>query len=257
MLELRTYSEEELAKILGVKKNTLRRTHPKHLKNYKYERFKVKKGAFAYRIFDYKEEQKSEFIKLCEKVAACSVQFPNEKTAEKLLKVLFEEDCTILNNEEIGFKVGLERHTVGKYIDLFREYKILPPKKEKIPHRSVNSETGEIYAEEYDPNDYTFYLVYDDFKEEIEAEEFEEIVEFRNSKYNEYLSFFIEGIDIIDDKNEKIKAIEEYKQTAKDFSYYECIKNFGGIPKKALSKVPTEKAQEIFEDYFDDSRLTA
>lgn len=256
MLELRVYTEEELAKILGVKKNTLRRTHPRHLKNCVYERFKVKKGVFAYKIIDYKEAQKSEFIRLCEKVAACSVQFPNEKTAEKLLKVLFKEDCSILNNEEIGFKVGLERHTVGRYIDLFRKYRILPPKKEKIYHYSVNSETGEVLTKEIDPNEYRFYLVYGDFKEEIEAEEFKEIVEFRNSKYNEYLSFFVEGIDSINDKNEKIKVIEKLKQDAKNFSYYDCIENFGGIPKKALSKVPTEKAQEIFEDYFD-GRLTA
>jgi predicted house-cleaning noncanonical NTP pyrophosphatase (MazG superfamily) len=243
MIELRTYTEEELAKILGVKKNTLRRTHPRHLKNYKYKRFKIKKGVFAYKIIDYKGEQKSEFIQLCEKVAECSVEFPNEKTAEKLLKVLFEEDCSILSNEEIGFKVGLEKHTVGKYINLFRKYEILPPKKE-----SVNNETGEVY----DLNDYRFYLVSRkyDFKEEIDEEEFKEIVEFRKNKYSEYLSFFIEGIDSIADKNKKIKVIEKLKQDAKDFSYYDCIENFGGIPKKALSKVPTKKAQEVFKNYF-------
>ncbi|MCT9858235.1 hypothetical protein N7610_32515, partial [Priestia megaterium] len=190
MLDLKTYSEFELAEILGVKPNTLRRTYKINLKDYIHsDRYKVSKGVFAYDILGYKEKEKSEFIQLCEQIAGNEVKFPREETAEQILKFLLEEDWTILSNEELGWNLPrtLEAHTVGKYMNLFRKYKILPKKFKKIKRRSFDKETGEIFSDTLDLNKYTYYIVnkQEDIREEIDEEEYRGMQAFIHQSYSE------------------------------------------------------------------------
>ncbi|WP_057912757.1 hypothetical protein [Peribacillus muralis] len=257
MLELKTYTETELAESLNIKTNTLRRTYKDNLKEYVHsDRYKVSKGIFAYDIIDYKEEQSSEFIKLCEKISDCKVSFPRESTAEKILNVLLKRNCTILGYEDIGYEIPgtLERHTVGRYIGLFRKYKFLPPVLPKEKRVSFNTETAELYSKVLDPNKYTYYVVSidDGFREEIDRNEYFEMIKFVNDKYSEYLTDFLlvlESDNFL--KSEKLKAIEEYKKEANKIAYSDCRKLYGGTPKKSISKVPTKEAYEVFSSYFD------
>jgi hypothetical protein len=259
MIDLGTYTTKELCEALNIKPTSFKSHKQKFLKDYQYIETKLGRSK-AYTIIGYKEKEKSEFIKLCEKVAGTEVYFPKESTAEKILKVLFQEDCTILDYEEIGYEIPgtLERHTIGRYIDLFRKYKILPPILPKVPRLIFNKETGEFFSKSLDPNKYTFYIVSRefDFREEINESEYYEMRRFIDEKYSEYLTFFLLVLeDEKFSKSERIKIIKEYKSDAIKLAYSDCLKTYGGIPKKAVSKVPTKEAYDVFSGYFNLERV--
>lgn len=250
MLELKTYTETELAELLEVKPNSLRRTYKENLKDYIHsDRYKVTKGTFAYDIIDYKEKEKSEFIKLCEQVAGTEVKFPKEETAEKFLEVLLKDDLTILDNEELGWQIPgqLERHTVGKYLKLFREYKMIPKKLPIIKRYSIDIETGEILSKVQDFNKYTYYVASKKtgYREEVDYEEYAEMMAFIKDKISEYVNLFLEYAET------RPHSISSYYKEAIEMAYQECSKMYDGIPKRSISKVPSGQAYETFSEYFD------
>lgn len=252
MIKLQTYTTKELCLALNIKETTFKSHKENYLDGYKYEEVKIGRSK-CYKIIDYKEKAKSEFISLCEKISNSDVSFPNEKNAEKILKVLLEEDCTILDYEELGYEVNLERHTVGAYIKLFRIYKILPLELQKVPRKTINIETGEILSKMIDPNKYIYYVVSrnEGFREELTQSEYYDINKFIKEKINEYLDDFLTVLD--SDKyssSQREEIVKEYLSTATRYAYSDCINEHGGIPKKTLSKIPTKKAYDVFSEYF-------
>ncbi|TDL80966.1 hypothetical protein [Peribacillus frigoritolerans] len=247
MLDLKTYTEQELALELGIAANSLRRTYKITLKDYIHsDRYKVSKGIYAYDIINYKEVQKSDFIKVCEQVAGRIVSFPREKNAEKLLRFLFEDDQTILSNEKLGENINMERHTVSKYMKLFQKYGILESEKKKIPSITFDAETGELYSKEKDFNKYTYYKVLNsqDILEEISEDDYQEMIDFIHKIKSDYVSenlFYCHS-------DEAIKAL--YKN-AKIAAQLECKEEYGALPRKAFTKIPSKKAYEHFSSYFD------
>ncbi|MED0667745.1 hypothetical protein P4T04_15580 [Bacillus badius] len=258
MLNKKFYSWSELEDELGVqftKKNNRAKLIRRNIEPFYI--FKVLKGGRAQigiDIIGYREIEKSVFMKLCEKVCGSEVTFPEEKTAEKILKVLASEDRTILNNEDIGYEVPgyLERHTIGTYIDLFRKYGILPPILPKVERPCFSKETAEIFSTTFDPNKYTYYAVSikEDFREEITEVEYFEMIKFMKSRYSECLSEYLHVLDSDDyDQEEKEEIIKSYSQEAKKNAAHDCMKEYGGIPKKSVSKFLTPKALEVFREY--------
>jgi hypothetical protein len=130
MIETKTYTTKEICEALNIKETSFKSHKEKFLKDYDYVETKVGRSKYK-------------FIKLCEQIAKEDVKFPKESTAENILLVLMKKDCTILDYEEIGLEIPgyLERHTIGRYIELFRKYKILPPVLSKVPKLSFNKET--------------------------------------------------------------------------------------------------------------------
>ncbi|MCM3673196.1 hypothetical protein M3699_04715 [Peribacillus simplex] len=249
MLERKTYTETELAELLEVKPNSLRRTYKDNLKNYIHsDRYKVSKGIFAYDIIDYKEKEKSEFIKLCEQVAGTEVKFPKEETAEKILEVLLKEDLTILDYEALGWQIPgrLERHTVSKYIKLFQGYKMIPKKLTIRKRYSLDIETGEILSKVQDFNRYTYYVASKrtGYREEVDYEEYSEMITYIKDKKSEYINIFLEYAET------NHKSISYYYKEANKMAYLECAKVFYGTPQKAISKVPAGRVYEVFAEYF-------
>lgn len=253
MLELKTYTTKELCDALSVKENSFKTHKRKILKEYDFSEEKIGRCK-VYHIHSYKRKEKSEFIKLCEQIASKTVNFPKENTAKKFLKVLFSDDFTILDNEELGFQVpgGMERHTVKKYLDLFREYNILPKKKPLFPRMAFDSKTGEILSRYYDPNKYTYYKVHrgSDFREEIERDEYFEMQSYIQEKYSEYLEDFLECANSIQKSNDE-NVVKYYNNEASKFARFECVDFYGGLPRKAFSKVPTEQAYHLIKQILD------
>ncbi|MFJ7682616.1 hypothetical protein [Peribacillus butanolivorans] len=250
MLDLKTYTETELSEILGVKTNTLRRTYKDNLRNYFHsERYKVSKGVFAYDILGYKEEEKSEFIQICEQIAGKEIAFPRQQTAEHLLKILLTDDCTILSNEELGwyFPGGLEQHSVGRYLKLFREYKLLPKPLPKIKRITFDKETGEILSKWQDYNSYVYYKVLKrlDVREEIEEKEYFEMHSFIRKKYGEYMNM---NIDACHGNAQNIKTLVKEAAIA---AQLECAAFYEALPRKAFTKIPTREAFHLLMPYFD------
>ncbi|MEK4011640.1 hypothetical protein [Peribacillus sp. FSL M8-0224] len=254
MIELKTYATKEICEALNIKQTSFKSHKEKFLKDYYYIETKVGRSK-AYTVTGYKEQEKSEFIRLCEKLAGTEVSFPKERTAEKILKVLFQKDYTILDYEDLGYEIPdtLKRHTIGRYIDLFRKYQILPPKLPKEIRYSFDKDTGELFSKLHDPNKYVYYSVSrgDEFREELSEREYLEMRKFVEEKYSEYLSYFMTALDGQEHSNEeRVQTIKDYKEEAKKSAYKDCKRNYTGVPMKTLSKVPTIEALEIFSSYF-------
>ncbi|WP_018782170.1 hypothetical protein [Bacillus sp. 95MFCvi2.1] len=247
MLELKTYDTKELCEALNVKITSFKTHKEKFLKDYDYVEMKTGRSK-SYQIFSYKEPEKSEFIQLCEQIAGREVKFPKEETAEKLIKLLFEDDWTIENCDNIGWEVPnrLERHTVGKYIELFREYKILPKKKELIERHSFDTETGELFSKFIDPNKYTYYKVFTstEMREEITKEEWLEMHSFIREIYEENI------VDQLELCKGNPEAIKEVKKFARAEAHKACVYEYGGVPRKSISKALTKEAYNLFSNYF-------
>ena len=257
MLNKKFYSWVELEELMNIqftKKNNRAKLIRRNIEPYyEFEIIKEGRSQVGIRILEYKEKEKSSFIKLCEELANEEVSFPNEKTAERILEKLFQVDCTILDNESIGFEVGLSRQTFGSYINLFRQYKILPPKLPVTERKILDTENGEILENKLNLNKYTYYVVSrkDDYREEINKEEWMSMTKFIRDKYEEYLDEFIQVLDTgYLSKEEAKEAVEEYKSEANRFAYIDCIKENGGIPRRSLLKAPTDKAFEVLGEYF-------
>ena len=255
MIELKKYSTDELCAALNIKKSTFKSHKKKILKNYEYEETKVGRSKI-YTLINYKEE-KSIFIKLCEELANEDVSFPNEKTAERILEKLFQVDCSILDDESLGYEVGLERHTVGSYINLFRQYKILPPELPITKRKILNPETGEIEEQEINLNNYAdnyaYYVVSrkDDYREALTKKEWRNMHKFIRDRKNEYLLDFVQVLELDGySEEEKEEAAKEYEAEANRFAYIDCIKENGGVPRRNLLKAPTNKAFEVLGEYF-------
>ena len=218
MIELKTYTTKELCEALDIKLTSFKSHKEKFLKDYYYLEEKRGRSKF-YTITGYKKKEDSEFIKIFKELSGKDVTFPKEDTAEKILKVLFDRDCTISDNEEIGYEVpgGLERRTIGIYIDLFRSYNALPPKKDKVPRLSFNAETGESYSKFYDPNEYVYYLVSreEGTREIISKKDYFEILK---EVKEDSSTFFNEQLEIIDlddySSEEGANAIDQYRREA-------------------------------------------
>ena len=56
---------------------------------------------------------------------------------------------------------------------------------------------------------------------------------------------------LIDEANGDAELINLHWKQCKKQARYSCVEEFGYLPKRALSKVLTEKAQNVFEKYFD------
>ncbi|COU01659.1 Uncharacterised protein [Streptococcus pneumoniae] len=56
---------------------------------------------------------------------------------------------------------------------------------------------------------------------------------------------------LIDKAKDDAKLINLYWKQCKRQARYSCVEEFGYLPKRALSKVLTEKAQNVFGKYFD------
>jgi len=252
MLNKQYYSFEELEKIMNVqftKKNNRAKLIKRNIEPYyEFEIVKEGRAQVGLNILSYKEHEKSQFIQICEQIAGREVKFPKEETAIELLKLLFEDDWTIENYDNIGWEMPnrLERHTVGKYIELFREYKILPKKKELIESHSIDVETGELFSRYIDPNKYTYYKVFNstEMREEITKEEWFEMHSFIREIYEENI------IDQLDLCKGDPEAIKEVKKFASAEAHKACVYEYGGVPRKAISKALTKEAYKLFSQYF-------
>lgn len=240
MLELKTYSTKELCEALNIKMTSFKSHKEKFLKDYEYEEIKTGRSK-SYRIKSCKID--NTFIKLCEQIAVKKVKFPNAKTAELILFELLKNDWTIFSCDDIGWEIQgrLERHTVGKYIELFREYNILPKKLDKIKSLSFDTETGELFSKEIDPNKYTYYKVFaaTEMREEVTKQEYLEMRKFIREKYDENLE---EQLEHCHGNHEAIKDVMKF---AGSEAYRLCVYEYSGVPMKAISKVPTEKSTTI------------
>lgn len=254
MIELKTYTTKELCEALNIKITSFKTHKERALKDYKYIEAKAGRNK-AYTILAYKGKEKSTFIQLCEKITETEVKFPKEQTAISILEVLFKKDCTILDNEELGYETSknFERHTIGRYINLFRTYKILPPILPKVPRLVLDKETGEFISKEYDPNEYVYYSVSRniEFREEITKDEYFEMIRFIHKIRSEYLNDFLQVLDSQEYSQKEIEeVIEEYKRESNRIAFIECKKEFTGVPMKAISKVPTKEAFDVLYSYF-------
>ncbi|WP_242214898.1 hypothetical protein [Bacillus cereus group sp. BfR-BA-01383] len=251
MLETKFYSWRELEDLLEIqftKKNNRAKLIRRNIEPYYvYEVVKEGRPTIGLEIVDYKEKQKSEFIRICEKIAGQEVTFPREKNAEQLLKLLLEGNWTIFNNEVIGINVpdGLEEHTVGKYMNLFKKYKLIPKKIALKPRLVIDLSTGEIESKWMDPNQYTYYKVNkkNEIREEIEEEEYREMLNFIKRKYSEYVSWNLEFGNMLKDR------IPFILKEANSLARQSCVTEFGAVPMKAISKVPTGKVYRAFAKY--------
>lgn len=252
MLNKQYYSFEELENIINVqftKKNNRVKLLKRNIEPYyEFEIVKEGRAQIGLNILSYKELEKSRFIKLCEQIAEKEVKFPKEETAEKLIKVLLEDDYTINNYDDIGWEVPgrLERHTVSDYIELFREYNILPKKLDKIERHSFDAETGELFSKSIDPNKYTYYKVYTviDLREEITKEEWLEMHEFIKEIYEENVNNQLELC------KGDAEAIKEVMRFASAEAHKACAYEYGGVPRKSISKALTKEAYKLFLQYF-------
>lgn len=252
MLELKIYTTQELCEALNIKPTSFKTHKEKFLKDYDYNEVKTGRSK-SYQILSYNVQEKSHFIQLCEQIAKKEVRFPKEETAEKLLKVLFHDDYTIDILEEIGEQIhgGIERHTISKYIKLFREYRLLPQQMDKIEYLSYDDETGELFSKYIDPNKYTYYKVFNRLgvREEVTRDEYFTMQNFIRSKYEEYLFEQLEMIEGLD-KETKKDAIKVSKEYANSAAYNDCIKLYDGVPRKAFAKTLTKQAYKLFSQYF-------
>ncbi|MBV7509624.1 hypothetical protein KW850_31375 [Bacillus sp. sid0103] len=220
---------------------------------YSYEIVKEGRAQIGLNIIGYKQQEKSEFIKICEALAGQEVKFPKEETAIQLLKVLYEDDWTIENYENIGYELPnqLERHTVGAYIKLFRKYGILPKELDRIYNPTFDNETGEVFKTHIDPNKYVYYKVYASigFREEITKVEWLEMHSFIREIRDENIN---EQLDLCKGDLEAIRAVRQY---AAYEAHSACVNEYGGVPRKAISKVLTDKAKVLFSQYFEERKI--
>lgn len=216
---------------------------------YEYQIVKEGRKTIGLKIIGFKEEQKSEFIQLCEEVAGFEVSFPNEKTAEKLLHLLITGDRTIFSYEELGKFEELERRytrqTVSVYMRKFQEIGIIPKQKQIIEGFSFDDKTGELFGKGIDPNKWIYYKVYKNERKEVSYSEYREMIDYMNEVEKNTI------MPLIDEANSDAELINLHWKQCKKQARYSCVEEFGYLPKRALSKVLTEKAQNIFEKYFD------
>ncbi|HDX9658528.1 TPA: hypothetical protein ROY05_003191 [Bacillus toyonensis] len=216
---------------------------------YEYQIVKEGRKTIGLKIIGFKEEQKSEFIQLCEEVAGFEVSFPNEKTAEKLLHLLITGDRTIFSYEELGKFEELERRytrqTVSVYMRKFQEIGIIPKQKQIIEGFSFDDKTGELFGKGIDPNKWIYYKVYKNKRKEVSYSEYREMIDYMNEVEKNMI------MALIDEANSDAELINLHWKQCKKQARYSCVEEFGYLPKRALSKVLTEKAQNIFEKYFD------
>ncbi|MEE6149000.1 hypothetical protein V2151_03845 [Bacillus cereus] len=216
---------------------------------YEYQIVKEGRKTIGLKIIGFKEEQKSEFIQLCEEVAGFEVSFPNEKTAEKLLHLLITGDRTIFSYEELGKFEELERRytrqTVSVYMRKFQEIGIIPKQKQIIEGFSFDDKTGELFGKGIDPNKWIYYKVYKNERKEVSYSEYREMIDYMNEVEKNMI------MALIDEANSDAELINLHWKQCKKQARYSCVEEFGYLPKRALSKVLTEKAQNIFEKYFD------
>ncbi|MFJ7364033.1 hypothetical protein ACIQWQ_07865 [Peribacillus frigoritolerans] len=214
---------------------------------YVYEVIKEGRAQIGLNILSNKEKEKSEFIQLCEKFACREVLFPKEETAEMILKFLLEKDRTIYPNSWICLALPEQKHedTIGTYLSLFRDYGLLPKKKEKIPRMQINIETGEIFSKTLDPNKYDYYKVSTrfDVREHINKEKYYEMKQYERIKVSEYILEFV---------NEQMnkKEISKLKVKAYEVARVEVFKEYGAYPMRAFTKSLTKEAFKVFSEYF-------
>ncbi|MCT9858216.1 hypothetical protein N7610_32420, partial [Priestia megaterium] len=104
---------------------------------------------------------------------------------------------------------------------------------------------GEIFSDTLDLNKYTYYIVnkQEDIREEIDEEEYRGMQAFIHQSYSEYM---YDHADLCDE--EEIKTL---RKSAKIAAQLECYTEYGALPRRIISKVPTKKAFELFMPYFD------
>ncbi|HDR4581921.1 hypothetical protein AB1I92_06240 [Bacillus mobilis] len=255
MLKIQYYNWGELEDLLNVqftKSNGRAKLISRNIAPfYEYQIAKEGRKTIGLNIIGFKGEQKSEFIQLCEEVAGVKVSFPNEKTAEKLLHLLMTGDRTIFSYEELGKFEELERRytrqTVSVYMRKFQEIGIIPKQKQIIEGFCFDGETGELFGKGIDPNKWTYYKVHKNERKEVYYSEYREMVDYINEVEKNMI------MPLIDKAKDDAELINYYRKQYKKQARYSCIEEFGYLPKRALSKVLTEKAQNVFEKYFDNN----
>lgn len=252
MLKVKYYSWEELQEILNVqftKSNGRAKLISRNIAPfYEYQMVKEGRQTIGLNIISFKEKQKSNFIQLCERIAGFEVSFPNEKTAEKLLHLLMTGDRTIFSYKELGKFEELERNytrqTISIYMRKFQEIGIIPKQKPIIESTCFDGETGELFGKGIDPNKWTYYKVHKKERKEVSYLEFREMIDYINEVEKNMI------MPLVDKANGDAELINYYRKQYKKQAIYSCIEEFGYLPKRALSKVLTEKAQNVFENYF-------
>ncbi|MGN4454837.1 hypothetical protein [Bacillus cereus group sp. MYBK57-1] len=253
MLKIQYYNWGELEDLLSVqftKSNGRAKLISRNIAPfYEYRIVKEGRKTIGLNIIGFKGEQKSEFIQLCEEVAGFEVSFPNEKTAEKLLHLLITGDRTIFSYEELGKFEELERRytrqTVSVYMRKFQEIGIIPKQKQIIEGFSFDDKTGELFGKGIDPNKWIYYKVYKNERKEVSYSEYREMIDYMNEVEKNMI------MPLIDEANGDAELINLHWKQCKKQAIYSCVEEFGYLPKRALSKVLSEKAQNIFERYFD------
>ncbi len=253
MLKIQYYNWGELEQLLKVqftKSNGRTKLISRNIAPfYEYQIVKEGRKTIGLNIIGFKGEQKSEFIQLCEEVAGFEVSFPNEKTAEKLLHLLITGDRTIFSYEELGKFEELERRytrqTVSVYMRKFQEIGIIPKQKQIIEGFSFDDKTGELFGKGIDPNKWIYYKVYKNERKEVSYSEYREMIDYMNEVEKNMI------MPLIDKAKDDAKLINLYWKQCKKQARYSCVEEFGYLPKRALSKVLTEKAQNVFGKYFD------
>ncbi len=243
-LTAKMYTTDELIEALGISKGTFKAHKSKYLANYTYEEKKVGRSK-VYNITGHNSPMKSAFAKICEEIAGKEVPIPNEENAYKLFYLYMTKDCTILPSEEVGNLVGLERHTVYRYNNLFREYGILPVKLEVTTYEFVDKETGEIITGENDPNEYTYSIM------DLQSRKRREISKMKwndywQGFYNKANAIFTEVIQKYENPSESRIAVEH--EESKNAARRQWYKEFG-IANKHFSKRLTDKAVSVFNNY--------
>ncbi|PFY39579.1 hypothetical protein COL50_23795 [Bacillus toyonensis] len=253
MLKIQYYNWGELEDLLNVqftKSNGRTKLISRNIAPfYEYQIVKEGRKIIGLKIIGFKSEQKSKFIQLCEEVAGFEVSFPNEKTAEKLLHLLMTGDRTIFSYEELGKFEELERRytrqTISVYMRKFQEIGIIPKQKQIIEGFSFDGETGELFGKGIDPNKWTYYKVHKNERKEVAYSEYREMIDYMNEVEKNMI------MPLIDKAKDDAKLINLYWKQCKKQARYSCVEEFGYLPKRALSKVLTEKAQNVFGKYFD------
>ncbi|MBL3844293.1 hypothetical protein IRV19_06685 [Bacillus cereus] len=252
MLKIQYYNWGELEDILNVqftKSNGRTKLISRNIAPfYEYQIVKEGRKTIGLKIIGFKSEQKSKFIQLCEEVAGFEVSFPNEKTAERLLHLLMAGDRTIFSYEELGKFEELERsytrQTISVYMRKFQEIGIIPKQKQIIEGFSFDGETGELFGKGIDPNKWTYYKVHKNERKEVSYPEYREMIDYINEVEKNMI------MPLIDKAKDDAELINYYRKQYKKQARYSCIEEFGYLPKRALSKVLTEKAQNFFGKYF-------
>jgi hypothetical protein len=239
MLELKTYTSEELAEALGISINTLnlkrKVTEERHLSDYTWSK-EGKGKKTIYKIEKLNNESSSlidTFYSLLEGFSGKDIHFKNPETAIKVLYYLFQR------NENIALFIsrdlGIAERTIRDYIKRFRKLGLLVG----YWDRFIVDEK-EIEKQVLLPTEYDYYQVMDGKWHETNLNGWLDAWAYRRNAYKQY----VEEIE-----NETgFEITKEQDKVAKILSYNLMVEEFGE-QKRVEHKYLNEDAKECLGSF--------